>query len=115
MVELKRGDIILVNLNPIRGSEQGGIRPCLIVQNDKGNLYSPLTIIAPLTSKEFTKEFSTNVLIHKKDSGLNKDSTVLLNQIKTIDKTRITKKISSLNPFLMYKVNIALKISLELN
>lgn len=115
MVEIKRGDIVLVNLEPIKGSEQGGIRPCLIIQNDKGNLYSPLTIIAPLTSKEFTKEFPTNILISKKDSGLDKDSTILLNQIRTIGKSRITKKISSLNPFLMHRVNIAIKISLDLD
>ena len=115
MVEIKRGEIFLVNLNPTKGSEQGGVRPCLIIQNDYGNKYSPLTIIAPLTSKEFTKEFPTNVFLLKKDSKLEKDSTVLLNQIKTIDKRRIIKKLSSLDMFLMNKVDMALKISLKLN
>ena len=115
MVELKRGDIVLSNLEPVRGSEQGGIRPCLIIQNDKGNKYSPLTIIAPITSKEFTKEFSTNVFISKFDSKLDKDSTILFNQIKTIDKSRIIKKISSLNSFLIHKVDMAIKISLALD
>ena len=115
MVDIKRGDIILVNLEPVKGSEQGGVRPCLIIQNDKGNKYSPLTIIAPLTSKKFTKEFPTNVSVVREDSGLNKDSTILLNQIKTIDKSRIIKKISSLNSFLMNKVDLAAKISLALN
>ena len=115
MVEIRRGDIILVNLKPVKGSEQGGIRPCLIIQNDKGNKYSPLTIIAPLTSKGFTKEFPTNVLVSKEDSGLDKDSTILLNQIKTIDKSRIMKKISSLNPFFMNQVDMAIKISLALD
>jgi len=115
MVEIKRGDIVLVNLELIKGSEQGGIRPCLIIQNDKGNKYSPLTIIAPITSKEFSKEFPTNVFVSKEDSGLNKNSTILLNQIKTIDKLRIIKKINSLNSFLMSKVDIAIKISLNLH
>lgn len=115
MVEIKRGDIFLVNLEPIKGSEQRGIRPCLIIQNDKGNKYSPLTIIAPLTSKEFTKEFPTNVFLSKKDSKLDKDSTILLNQIKTIDKSRIIKKVSSLSLFLMNQVDMAIKISLGLD
>lgn len=115
MVEIKRGDIFLTNLEPVKGSEQGGIRPCLVVQNDKGNKYSPLTIIAPLTSKEFTKEFPTNVFLSKKDSKLDKDSTILLNQIKTIDKSRIVKKISSLDFFLMNRVDMAIKISLALD
>jgi len=115
MVGIKRGDICLINLEPVKGSEQGGVRPCLIIQNDQGNEYSPLTIIAPLTSKEFTKEFPTNVFVSKKDSKLNRDSTILLNQIKTIDKTRLIKKISSLNSFLMNQVDMAIKISLALD
>ncbi|MFH0831503.1 MAG: type II toxin-antitoxin system PemK/MazF family toxin [archaeon] len=114
MVEIKRGDIVLVNLEPIKGSEQGGIRPCLIIQNNQGNKYSPLTIIAPLTSKEFTKEFPTNVVVLKEDSGLNKNSTILLNQIRTIDKRRITRKISLLSAEIMSKVEMAIKISLDL-
>jgi mRNA interferase MazF len=114
MVEIKRGDIALVNLEPIMGREQGGIRPCLIIQNNQGNKYSPLTIIAPLTSKVFTKEFPTNVLVLKEDSGLNKDSTILLNQIRTIDKSRITRKISTLSAEVMSKVDMAIKISLDL-
>lgn len=115
MVDLKRGDIVLVNLDPIKGSEQGGIRPCLIIQNDYGNMYSPLTIIAPLTSKEFTKEYPTNVFVIKKDSNLDKDSTILLNQIKTIDKSRIIKKLTKLDNIFMEKVDLAIKISLGLD
>lgn len=115
MVELKRGDVILMNLEPVRGSEQGGIRPCLVIQNDNGNRYSPLTIIAPLTSKKFTKEFPTNVFIPKEDSQLEKDSTALLNQIKTMDKGRIIKKICSLDKFLMNKIDRAIKVSLGLD
>ena len=112
--EIKRGDLVLVDLEPIRGSEQGGIRPCLIIQNDKGNKYSPLTIIAPLTSKIFSKEFPTNILVSKEDSKLNKDSTILLNQIKTIDKLRVVRRISNLSHSSMRKVDLAIKISLGL-
>ncbi len=111
---IKRGDIVLAGLEPVRGSEQGGIRPVLVIQNDEGNRFSPTTIIAPITSKEFSKEYSTNVFILKQESRLNNDSTILLNQLRTIDKSRIIKKISYLNSFLMNKVNIALKISLDL-
>jgi len=112
---INRGDIFLADLEPIKGSEQGGVRPCLIVQNNKGNLYSPLTIIAPITSKQFTKEYPTNVLVSKRESKLDKDSTILLNQIKTIDKQRIIKKIGNIDSLTMEKVDIALKISLELD
>ncbi len=115
MVEIKRGDIFLANLEPVEGSEQGGIRPVLIIQNDLSNKYSPVTIVASLTSKKFTKEFPTNVFLSKKDSKLNNDSTILLNQIRTIDKSRIIKKISSLDFYLMNKVNLAIKISLALD
>jgi mRNA interferase MazF len=115
MVEIKRGDIFLANLEPIKGSEQGGIRPVLIIQNDEGNKYSPLTIIAPITSKKFIKNYLTNVFISKTESHLEKDSTILLNQIKTIDKLRIIKRISSLNSSLMHEVDIAIKTSLGLD
>jgi len=114
-MKIKRGDIILVNLNPIVGSEQGKIRPAVVIQNNIGNVYSPTTIIAPITSKIFSKEFPTNVLLFSKDSGLEKDSTILLNQIKTIDKSRIIKKIHSLDKEIMEKVDLAIKVSLALD
>ena len=113
-MEIKRGDIVLVGLEPVKGSEQGGVRPVLVIQNDDGNKFSPTTIIAPITSKEFSKEFPTNVVISKQDSRLNNDSTVLLNQIRTIDKSRVIKKISSLDFYTMNKVDSAIKISLGL-
>ncbi len=113
-MEIKRGEIYLVDLEPVRGHEQGGIRPCLIIQNDFGNKYSPVTIIAPITSKKFSKEFPTNIFISKKVSGLKIDSTIMLNQITTIDKQRIKKKISSLDLQTMKKVEEAIKISLEI-
>lgn len=112
---VKRGDIFLANLEPVKGSEQGGIRPVLIIQNDSGNQYSPVTIIAAITSKIFEKEYSTNVFISKQESRLDKDSTIMLNQVRTIDKTRLIKRISSLNNFIMNKVDLALKICLHLD
>lgn len=113
-MKIKRGDIFLANLEPIKGSEQGGVRPVLIIQNNTSNKYSPVTIIAAITSKVFDKEFPTNVFLSKDESRLDKDSTILLNQIRTIDKSRIIKKISTLNSFIMKKVDIAIKISLDL-
>ena len=115
MVGIKRGEIFLVNFKPVKGSEQGGIRPAIIVQNDVSNKFSPLTIVAPITSKIYEKEFPTNVFIDKKDSNLGKGSTILLNQIKTIDKRRIIKKLNSLNEFLMKKIDMAIKVSLGLD
>jgi mRNA interferase MazF len=114
-MEIKRGDIVLVNLEPVEGSEQGGVRPVLIIQNNIFNKYSPITIIAPITSKVYEKDYPTNIFISKEDSNLNKDSTILLNQIRAIDKLRVRKKLSSLDIFTMSKVDMALKISLGLN
>ncbi|MBT3583179.1 type II toxin-antitoxin system PemK/MazF family toxin [Candidatus Woesearchaeota archaeon] len=114
-MKINRGDILFVDFEPVKGSEQGGFRPSLVLQNNKGNLFSPLTIVAPITSKEFLKEYPTNVFIPKGISNLKKDSTILLNQIRTIDKTRVRKKVCNLNDFYMKKVEIALKISLGIN
>ena len=114
MGQIIRGEIVLVNLEPTEGSEQGGIRPVLIIQNDILNKHSPTTIIAPITSKIYTKEYPTNVVLKKEDSRLKLDSTILLNQIKTIDKKRIIKKIGSVDNFTMNKVDRAIKVSLDL-
>lgn len=114
-MEIKRGEIVLVNFEPIKGSEQGGVRPSLIIQNDIFNKYSPTTIVAPITSKIFKKEYPTNVIIKKTESKLNLDSTILLNQIKTIDKLRIIKKIGTLDNFTMSKVGRAINASLALD
>jgi mRNA interferase MazF len=111
---VKRGDIFLADLEPVRGSEQGGIRPVLIVQNNISNNYSPVVIVVAITSKVSNKEYPTDVFVSKRDSNLNKDSTILLNQIRTLDKNRLKKKISSLPHFLMHRVDLALKISLGL-
>jgi len=114
MVNIKRGDLVLANLEPVSGSEQGGTRPVLILQNDIQNKHSPVTIVAAITSKIFSKEFPTNIFLLKNESRLNKDSTILLNQIRTIDKSRIIKRISTLDNHTMRKVEIAIKISLDL-
>ena len=113
-MDVKRGDIFLVDLEPVKGSEQGGIRPVLVIQNNIYNKYSPVIIIAAITSKIFGKEYPTNISLRKEDSKLDRDSTILLNQIRTIDKKRAIKKISSLNHEIMNKVDMAINISLEL-
>lgn len=114
MLKIKRGDVVLVNLEPVVGSEQGKTRPAVIIQNNLGNEYSPTTIVAPITSKVFTKEFPTNVFIAQEDSKLKEDSTILLNQIRTIDKSRIIKKMNNLSAEIIAKINMAIKISLDL-
>jgi len=111
---IKRGNIFLANLEPIKGSEQGGIRPVLIIQNDISNKYSPVVIIAAITSKMFDKKFPTNVFVSKKDSKLDRDSNILLNQIRTIDNSRLIKRIGSLDNFIMNQVDKSLKVSLSL-
>src|SRR3989304_2174489 len=112
--QIKRGSIFLANLEPVKGSEQGGLRPVLIIQNDTSNKHSPVTIIAAITSKIFDKEYPTNVFMRKQASGLDRDSTVLLNQVRTIDNARLIKRICALDNFTMKKVDKAIKVSLSL-
>lgn len=114
-MEIKRGEIYLVDLEPVRGSEQGGVRPCLVVQNNILNLNSPVTIVASITSRIKSKKFVTNVFIPGNSVGLDNDSAVLLNQIKTIDKNRIIKKIGELDIEKIKEVDSAIKISLGLD
>ncbi len=113
-MHIKRGDLYWVNLDPVKGSEQAGRRPVLVLQNDIGNQYSPTTIIAPLTTTKFPKEYPTNVLLVKGTGGLKSDSTVLLSQIRVIDKIRLESKIGRLTKKWMEKVEVALKASLDL-
>ncbi len=115
MERIVRGEIVVANLEPVEGSEQGGVRPVLIIQNDTLNKHAPTTIIAPLTSKIYIKEYPTNVIIKKEDSKLKQDSTVLLNQIRTIDKGRIIKKLGIIDNLSLNRVDRAIKISLGLN
>ncbi len=115
-MNIKRGDVVLANLGPVVGSEQGKIRPCLVVQNDIGNKYSSTTIIAPVTSKIPDKHYPTAVVIDPREAGLEVKSTILCNQIRTISaKDRILKTLGSLKPETMRKVDAALKASLALD
>lgn len=106
---MKRGEIYYADLSPVVGSEQGGLRPVLIIQNDVGNRYSPTTIVAAITSKKEKTEMPTHVKI--KVDGLNKKSLVLLEQLRTIDKSRVKEKISTLGADDMKRIDRALAIS----
>ena len=108
---VKRGDIFYADLSPVVGSEQGGVRPVLIVQNDIGNRYSPTVIVAAITSQINKAKLPTHLEINANDYGLLKDSVVLLEQIRTIDKRRLKEKIGHLDDELMVNVDDALKIS----
>jgi len=114
MALIRRGDIVLVSLDPVIGSEQGKTRPALVIQNNIGNELSPTTIVAPITTKVFSKQFPTNVEIDKTNSPLKEKSTVLLNQIRTIDKTRIIKNYGKLSSRKMKEVDEAVIASLGL-
>ena len=114
MAVIKRVDIVLVSLDPVVGSEQGKTRPALVIQNDIGNEYSPTTIVAPITSKLFSQQFPTNVEIDKTNSPLKENSTILLNQIRTIDKSRIIKNYGKLTSQKMREVDEAITNSLGL-
>ena len=110
---VKRGDIYYADLSPVVGSEQGGIRPVLVIQNDIGNKYSP-TVIAAITSQINKAKMPTHIELAAKDYGLNKDSVILLEQIRTIDKRRLREKIGRIDDGLMASVNNALSISFGL-
>jgi mRNA interferase MazF len=109
--EIKRGEIYWVDWNPARGSEQSGLRPALVIQNDVGNKYSPTTIVAAFTTA-IVKNYPFTVIITAKESGLPKDSTINLAVIMTIDKTRLTDKCGQLSEEKMAEVNEAIKASL---
>jgi mRNA interferase MazF len=113
-VVIKRGDIFYADLSPVIGSEQGGVRPVLIVQNDIGNKYSPTVIASAITSQINKAKLPTHIELSAKDYGLPKDSVVLLEQIRTIDKKRLREKIGHLDDELMEKVNEALTVSFGL-
>lgn len=113
-MSIRRGDIFYVNLDPTKGSEQAGARPVLVIQNDVGNEYAPTVIIAPLTTKAFAKRYPTNLNVPRGTAGLKEDSTVLLSQIRTIDKARLERRLGQLPPTLMREVDEAIKVSLGL-
>lgn len=112
---VKRGDIYYADLSPVVGSEQGGIRPVLIVQNDVGNKYSPTVIAAAITSRINKAKMPTHIELCAQEYGLNKDSVILLEQIRTIDKQRLREKTGRLGDELMKKVNAALSVSFGLD
>lgn len=111
---VKRGDIYYADLSPVVGSEQGGIRPVLIIQNDVGNKYSPTVIAAAITSQINKAKMPTHIELAAKDYGLNKDSVILLEQIRTIDKKRLREKIGCIDDGLIDSINEALSISFGL-
>ncbi|MBR2043102.1 MAG: type II toxin-antitoxin system PemK/MazF family toxin [Clostridia bacterium] len=112
---IKRGDIFYADLSPVVGSEQGGIRPVLIVQNDVGNRYSPTVIAAAITSQHDKTDLPTHIKVNAVSSGLAKDSIVLLEQVRTIDKRRLKEKMGSLDNNSMGAVDAALSVSFGLN
>lgn len=111
---VRRGEIYLANLNPVIGSEQGGTRPVLVIQNDLGNKYSPTTIVAAITSRIRKAKLPTHVEIPASRYHLERDSVVLLEQIRTIDKLRLKERVAQLDEESMAKVDEALCISLGL-
>jgi mRNA interferase MazF len=113
-VVIKRGDIYYADLRPVIGSEQGGIRPVLIVQNDTGNKHSPTVIVAAITSKMNKAKLPTHIEIDCNQYDIVKDSVILLEQLRTIDKKRLKDKVCHLEGVILKKVNEALLVSLEL-
>ncbi len=109
---IKRGELYYADLSPVVGSEQGGIRPVLVVQNDVGNKYSPTIIAAAVTSQINKAKLPTHIELSAKEYGLQKDSVVLLEQIRTLDKKRLKDKIGEVPTDTMQKINQALMISL---
>jgi mRNA interferase MazF len=115
IVVIKRGDIFYADLRPVVGSEQGGIRPVLIIQNDMGNRHSPTVICAAITSRMNKAKLPTHVEIDASRYDIVKDSVVLLEQLRTIDKKRLKDKVCHLDDEIMEKVNKGLNVSLELD
>jgi len=113
-MDLFRGDIVYVNLNPIKGSETGKIRPCIIIQNNIINKNSPTTIVAIITGRDrLKKKYPSHIWINKSEGGLTKDSTIQCEQIRTVDKSRISKKIGSVDNNCLKEIEEAIKITLS--
>ena len=114
MTNIKRGDIYYADLSPVVGSEQGGLRPVLIIQNDVGNRYSPTVIAAAITSRMGKTRMPTHIDIYADKVGLAKDSVILLEQIRTLDKRRLKEKMGHLDEEIMSEVNAAIAVSFGL-
>lgn len=112
---IKRGDIFYADLRPVVGSEQGGVRPVLIIQNDAGNKHSPTVICAAITSKMNKAKLPTHVELRSIDCSITRDSVILLEQIRTIDKRRLREKVCHLDEDMLKEVNRALKVSFSLD
>ena len=112
---VKRGDIYYADLSPVVGSEQGGVRPVLIVQNDTGNRYSPTVIVAAITSQTGKAKMPTHIELAAKNYGLTRDSVVLLEQIRTLDKRRLREKMGRVDKELMDRVDAAIAVSFGLH
>ena len=113
-MSVKRGDIYYADLSPVVGSEQGGLRPVLIIQNDIGNRYSPTVIAAAITSKMGKTRLPTHIDIYADKVGLAKDSVILLEQVRTLDKRRLKEKMGHLDDVVMSEVNTAIAVSFGL-
>ena len=113
-MNVKRGDIYYADLSPVVGSEQGGVRPVLIVQNDVGNKYSPTVIAAAITSQQEKSRLPTHISVNGNQCGLSKDSVVLLERVRTIDKQRLKERMGNLSTNDMNKINKALTVSFGL-
>ncbi len=111
---IKRGDIYFADLRPVVGSEQGGVRPVLIIQNDMGNRHSPTVICAAITSKMNKAKLPTHIALEMNKYNIIKDSVILLEQIRTIDKSRLREKVCHLDDEILEKINHALCVSLAL-
>ena len=114
-MNIKRGDIYYADLSPVVGSEQGGVRPVLIVQNNVGNRFSPTVIAAAITSQQSKANLPPHIPLNATASGLAKDSVVLLEQVRTIDKKRLKEKMGSIDESSMNEINNAISISFGLN
>ena len=114
-MNIKRGDIYYADLSPVVGSEQGGVRPVLIVQNNVGNRFSPTVIAAAITSQQSKAKLPTQIPLYSGTSGLSKDSVVLLEQVRTIDKRRLKEKMGTVDEASMNAINNAISISFGLN
>ena len=112
--QVRRGEIYFADLSPVLGSEQGGVRPVLILQNDVGNQHSPTVIVAAITTRVQKKRLPTHVLLTKTETPLAHNSVILLEQVRTIDKQRLQDRIAKIGPQRMKEVDRALKISLGL-
>ncbi|MBQ9795405.1 MAG: type II toxin-antitoxin system PemK/MazF family toxin [Clostridia bacterium] len=111
-MDIIRGDIYYADLSPVVGSEQGGVRPVLVIQNNVGNKYSPTVIIAAITSQLTKAKLPTHIELRKEKYNLIKDSVVLLEQIRTLDKRRLKEKVCSIDEITMQRVDVAVMVSL---